>query len=86
MKLLDRLDLDSALKSLALLLLLGVGLEAHDTTAPVTAALLVLVGVTLLNGRDELGELGLVLRADLSEGEDGSGLSTRVSGGKVSAG
>jgi hypothetical protein len=34
----------------------------------------VLVEVTLLDSGDELGELGLVLGADLSDSEDGSGL------------
>lgn len=33
-----------------------------------------LVEVAVLDGGDELRELGLVLGADLSEGEDGSGL------------
>ena len=37
--------------------------------------LLVLGHVTVLDGGDELGELGAVLGADLGEGEDGSGLS-----------
>jgi hypothetical protein len=40
----------------------------------VAAVLLVLVAVALLDSRDELGELGLVLSADLSDGEDGSSL------------
>lgn len=68
------LDLDSGLNGLALLLLAGDGLGAHDTTTPVTAGLLVLVGVALLDGGEELGELTLVLRADLSQSEDSSGL------------
>lgn len=36
--------------------------------------LLVLVGVTLLDGLDQLGKLRLVLGADLSDGEDSGGL------------
>ena len=36
--------------------------------------ILVLVGVALLDGLDQLGQLGLVLRAHLGQGEDGSGL------------
>lgn len=43
------------------------------------ARLLVLVSVALLDGREELGELSLVLRAGLSESEDSSGLIKRVS-------
>jgi len=70
----SRLDLDGALKCLALLLLAGVGLGTHDTTSPVALALLVLLGVTLLDGLDQLGELRLILRADLSDGEDSGGL------------
>ena len=69
-----RLDLNGALSSLALLLLAGVGLGAHDTTTPVTAGLLILVGVTFLDSGQELGELSLVLRANLSKGKDGRGL------------
>lgn len=38
------------------------------------ARLLVLVGVALLDGGEELGELSLVLGAGLSQGEDSSGL------------
>ena len=68
------LDLDGGLDGLALLLLAVVGLGAHDTTTPVTAGLLVLVGVALLDGREELGELGLVLGAGLGQGQDGRGL------------
>jgi hypothetical protein len=70
----DRLDLDGGLNGLALLLLAVVGLGAHYTTTPVTAVLLVLVGVSLLDGGDELGELGVVLRADLGEGNNSSSL------------
>ena len=39
-----------------------------------TAGLLVLVGVALLDGGEELGELTLVLCAGLSESEDRRGL------------
>lgn len=68
------LDLNSVLKSLPLLLLSGIGLCAHDATTPVSPVLLVLVGVTLLDRRHELGELGLVLRLDLCQSKDGGGL------------
>jgi hypothetical protein len=68
------LDLDGRLDSLALLLLAIVGLGTHDTTTPVTTVLLVLVRVTLLDGGDELGELGVVLRADLGQSNDGGSL------------
>jgi len=62
------------LESLALLLSAVLSLLAHDTTSPLATDGLVLVHEATLDGLDELGELGLVLRADLSEGEDGSGL------------
>ena len=39
-----------------------------------TAGVLVLVGVALLDGGEELGELTLVLSAGLSESEDRRGL------------
>ena len=68
------LDLDGAVQSLALLLRPGDGLLAHDASAPVTFGFLVLLRVAFLDGRDELGEFGLVLRADFGEGEDGGGL------------
>lgn len=68
------LDLDGSLKSLALLVHASVGLGTHDATTPVALGLLVLVGVTVLDGLDELGELSLVLGADLSDGEDSGGL------------
>lgn len=70
----QRLDLDGRLDSLALLLLAIVGLGTHDTTTPVTTVLLVLVRVTLLNSGDKLGELGLVLRADLGQSDDSGSL------------
>jgi hypothetical protein len=44
----------------------------------VTAGLLVLVAVALLDGRDELGELGAVLGANLGESEDGGGLEYQI--------
>lgn len=70
-----RLDLDSALDSLPALLHAGVGLGSHDTTAPVARGILVVrLEVTVVDGGDELGELGLVLSANLSEGENGGGL------------
>jgi hypothetical protein len=69
-----RLDLDGVLNGLAGLLLAGNGLGTHDTSTPVALALLVLVGVTLLDGGDELGELGLVFGANLGQGEDSGSL------------
>jgi hypothetical protein len=68
------LDLDGVVEGLLLLLLLGNSLGTHDTTTPVALGLLVLGHVTILDGGNELGELRGVLRADLGEGEDGSGL------------
>lgn len=38
-------------------------------------ALLVLVGVSLLEGGEELGELGLVLGANLGQSKNGRGLN-----------
>jgi hypothetical protein len=70
------LDLDGVLNSLALLLLAGVGLGTHDTTTPVAAGLIVLVGVALLDGGEELGELSLVLSTGLGESQDSGGLKT----------
>lgn len=61
---------------MSLLLLQGahLGLGAHDATTPLSAGLVVLVHEAVLDGRDELGELRLVLGADLGEGEDSGGL------------
>lgn len=73
----NNLDLEGRLAGLDLLEGLVLGLGAHDTTTPLTAGLVVLLNVALLDGRDELGELVLVLRADLGDGEDGSGLSNK---------
>jgi hypothetical protein len=70
----QRLDLDGGLESLPLLLLPGIGLEAHDATTPVSPALLVLIGVALLDSRHELAQLRLVLRLDLSQRKDSSSL------------
>jgi len=69
------LNLDSGLESLLALLNALVGLEAHDASTPLLASVLVLLEVSVLDGGDELGELGLVLGADLGESEDGSGLN-----------
>ena len=71
---LDCLDLDGALEGLGLLCGLGLGLGTHDATTPVALGLLVLLGVTLLDGLDELGKLSLVLGANLGDGADGGGL------------
>ena len=71
----DRLDLDGALDSLPALGHASVGLGTHDTTSPVTGSILVVgLEVAVVDSGDELGELGLVLGADLGESEDGSGL------------
>lgn len=69
------LDLDSQLDSLLLLLQALLGLEAHDTTTPLLPRLLNLVQVVVLDGRDELGKLVLVLSPYLGDGENSSGLS-----------
>lgn len=68
------LDLGGKLESLALLLGLHLGLGTHDATTPLPPGGLVLVHEAVLDGRDELGELRLVLGADLSEGNNGGGL------------
>jgi hypothetical protein len=68
------LDLDSGVKSLLALLDLLVGLLAHDATTPVSAVLIELVCVALVDGADQLLELVLVLAADLGECDDSSGL------------
>jgi hypothetical protein len=73
------LDLDGLLESLLALLDAGRGLDTHDTTTPPLAGILVLLKVSLLNGGDKLGELGLVLGADLGNGEDSGGLAADVS-------
>jgi hypothetical protein len=71
----DHLDLDGALDSLPALGHASVGLSTHDTTTPVAGSLLVVrLEVAIVDGRDELGELGLVLGADLGKGEDSSSL------------
>ena len=70
----SNLDLEGVLESLLALGDLHLGLDAHDATTPLLAGVLVLLDVALLDGRDELGELVLVLSADLGESEDGSGL------------
>lgn len=60
---------------------LGAGLElgqtllSTNTARPVVAGLADLVLVVGLDGRNELGELGLVLRLDLTESENGGGLA-----------
>ncbi len=77
-RVLNCLNLGSSLESLLLLQNLHLGLGAHDTTTPLSAGLVVLVHEAILDGRDELGELSLVLGADLGEGEDGSGLQSNL--------
>ncbi len=68
------LHLDGGIDGLLALLDTLLGLEAHDAATPLLAGILVLLDVTLLDGRDELGQLVLVLGADLGEGEDSGGL------------
>lgn len=69
-----RLDLDGVLDGLPPLVHASVGLGAHDATAPVADGLLVLLEVAVLDGGDELGELVLVLGADLGQSKHGSSL------------
>jgi len=69
------LDLDGTLESLSPLVHASVGLCTHNTTAPVTAGLLVLLEVTVVDGRHELGEFALVFGSDFSQGKNGSGLN-----------
>jgi len=68
------LDFDSRVQSLLLFGNFGVGLGAHDATAPMPLRLLVLVRVTLLDGGNKLGELAFVLGADFSDGENSGSL------------
>lgn len=68
------LDLDGGLKGLAALLLTRNSFGTHDTTAPVTLALLVLVAVALLDGGGQLGEFSLVLGAGFGQSNGGSSL------------
>jgi hypothetical protein len=72
------LNLDGLLDGLLALLDAVLGLGAHDATAPLLAGILVLLDVALLDGRDELGQLGLVLGADLGDGEDSGGLEVEL--------
>ena len=74
-----RLYLDLTLDSLLDLPLVCLGLGAHDTTTPVPLGLLVLLHVALLDGLDELAEVGLVFAADLGDGECGCGLEKDMS-------
>ncbi len=68
------LNLDGGLEGLLALLDALLGLVAHDATTPLLAGILVLLDVALLDGRDELGQLALVLRADLGDSEDSGSL------------
>jgi hypothetical protein len=68
------LDLDSALKSLALLLSACNSLSTHDTTTPVSLRFFVLLTITLLDGLDQLGQLSLVLRSNLGQSKNSSSL------------
>lgn len=53
---------------------LHLGLGTHDATTPLAAGVLVVLHEAILDGGDELGELALVLGADLGEGQNGGGL------------
>lgn len=68
------LDLDGALESLPSLVHASVGLGTHDTTTPVAVGLLVLLEVTVLDSRAELGELALVFGAHFGQGKNSSSL------------
>lgn len=71
----DHLDLDGALDGLPALGHASVGLGTHDATSPVTRSILVVgLEVAVVDSGDELGELSLVLGADLGKGEDSGGL------------
>jgi hypothetical protein len=70
----NRLDLDSTLKSLALLLGASIRLGTHDTTTPVPLCFLVLLRVTLFDCLNQLRQLSLVFRSNLSERKNGGGL------------
>jgi hypothetical protein len=71
----DHLDLDSRLDSLPALGHASVGLGTHDTASPVASSILVVgLEVAVVDSGDELGELSLVLGADLGKGEDSGGL------------
>lgn len=69
------LDLDGGLNCLPLLLHGGVSLGTHDATTPLAASILRVGQVAILDGGNKLGQLALVLGADLGEGEDSGGLS-----------
>ena len=73
------LNLESGLLGLLALGNARLGLDAHDATTPLLAGVLVLLEISLLDGRDELGQLVLVLGADLGQGEDSGGLEKGVS-------
>lgn len=75
------LDLDARVQRLLPLRDLVVGLGAHNAATPVALRVLDLVGVALLDGGQQLAELGLVLGPDFGEGEDGGGLALHVSVG-----
>lgn len=70
------LNLGGSLQSLLLLECAHLGLGTHDATTPLSAALVVLVHEAILDGRDELGELSLVLRSDLGQSQDSGGLKS----------
>lgn len=71
---LDSSNLGSGLQSLLILQDPHLGLGAHDATTPLSPGLVVLVHEAVLDGRDELRQLVLVLGSHLGHGQDGSGL------------
>ena len=74
----ENLNLEGSLLSLLALGDACRGLDAQQTTTPPLARILVLLKVSLLDGGHKLGELGLVLGADLGQGENGSGLGNKL--------
>ena len=65
-----RLDLNRTLHSLPLLLLPSLRLDTHDTSTPMSATLLVLAGVALVNSADQLGQFGFILALHLRESQN----------------
>lgn len=68
------LDLDGSIESLLLLQLAHVGLGTHDTATPLLACVVGVGHVSIFDSGNELGELTLILRSDLSQSKDGGGL------------
>jgi hypothetical protein len=73
----NALDLDGRLESLLLLGDAHVGLGTHDTTAPLSAGILGVGHVSILDGANKLRELILVLRANLGDSKNSGSLHNR---------